>query len=74
MKICIQNCSTHDYLSEGRDWVKSDAKARNFDSSVAAIDFLIRERLGDCDVVIKFDAGEYDVHLPVSENCRRLAE
>ena len=74
MKVYIQNCLTYDYLGEARDWVKSDAKAKNFDSSVAAIEFLTQHRLADCDVVLKFDPGEYDLHLPVSENCRRVSE
>jgi hypothetical protein len=74
VKVCIQNCLTRDYLGEDRDWVKSDAKAKSFDSSVAAIEFLTQLRLADCDVVLKFDPGEYDLRLPVSENCRRASE
>ena len=74
VKVCIQNCLTGDYLSEGPAWVKSDTQARNFASSVAAIDFVLQKRLADCDVVLKFDPGEYDVHRTVSENCRRLSE
>ncbi|HEX5220671.1 MAG TPA: hypothetical protein VFZ59_13955 [Verrucomicrobiae bacterium] len=74
MKVCIQNCLTHDYVGEGRDWVKSEARAKNFDSSVAAIEFLTQQKLADCDVVLKFDPGEYDLRLSVSENCRRVSE
>jgi hypothetical protein len=74
VKVCIQNCLTQHYLSDGLDWVRTDARAKNFLSSVAAIDFVLSQRLADCDVVLKFDPGEYDVRLTVSENCRRLSE
>lgn len=74
MKICIQNCVTKDYLNDRLAWEKSEAKARHFASSVEAIDYLTRHGLADCDVVLKFDTGEYNVALPVSENCRRLSE
>ena len=74
MKVCIQNCLTKDYLSEKLEWDKAEANAKHFASSVEAIDYVTRHQCADCDVVLKFDPGEYDIHLSVSENCRRLCE
>jgi hypothetical protein len=68
MRVLIQDCSTKLFLRNAKavDWCDSADKAKNFGSSVTAINHAVDQRLPDCEVILKFGNPKYDIHFTVS--------
>jgi hypothetical protein len=70
MKIVAQNCLTKEYLTEQGTWDPAPAKAKQFDSSMKAYEYCRLHKIPDAQVVLKFSRAQFDVKLPVSDNCK----
>ena len=70
MKVLIQNCVTKRYLCTGRKdhWCDDTAKAKDFGNGVVAIDYVIKQNLSECQVVLSFGNPELDIVLQVGGN------
>jgi hypothetical protein len=65
MKIVLQHKQTLQYLRANNTWARSDADARDFQHSQAAIDFAYENDLLDVYIALKFPGGDSDaVPLP----------
>ena len=68
MKVLIQNCVTKLYLCNGKSdhWCANAAKAKNFRGGVVAIDYTIKHKLPDCQLILSFNSNsKYDVVIPL---------
>ena len=65
MRILLQQISTGLYLKEIGDWTPEHGEAMDFLSSTKAIDFCASNRIGDVQLVLKFDQQHYDIVLPM---------
>ncbi|MGZ8899539.1 MAG: hypothetical protein ACXW3Z_05535 [Limisphaerales bacterium] len=54
----------------GQGWSDSPMKARDFEGSVHALDYIRENRIGRAQIVLKFERDEFDVVLP-SKDCRQ---
>ena len=70
MKIVAQNCLTKEYLTDKGTWDPAPAKAKVFDSSLKAYEHCRLHKIPDAQVVLKFNGGQFDVKLPVSDSCK----
>lgn len=73
MRILIQNCLTHEFFKDITSWTKDSKNARNFESTVKALEFCYKHQLADTQIVLKFEWDDYDVVVDVSKNCEELA-
>lgn len=66
MRVVVQNTETDlFYLKEGV-WVPEWSDARIFSNSVAAVDFCLRTRMRNVQVVLKFSDPAFDFIFPVT--------
>lgn len=63
MKVFIQNKSTKMFLRDGRRWTSNPEKARDFGTSLKAIDFLQQFKAEQTHIILKFDDPRYDIIL-----------
>jgi len=74
MRVLIQDCVTKLYLRNAKtgNWCESPAKAKDFGSSVPALNHVTEHRLPDCKLILTFGKPEYDIELPASGNSRQV--
>jgi hypothetical protein len=65
MRILVQQKTTGLYFKDINAWARTSAEAMDFVNSSAAIDFCVANKLGDMQVVLKFEEHQYDIVLPV---------
>ena len=65
MRILLQQKETGLYFKDLDSWTRASVEAMDFVSSTAAIDFCAVNKLGEIQVVLKFDEQKYDIVLPV---------
>ncbi|TAL02870.1 MAG: hypothetical protein EPO07_06895 [Verrucomicrobia bacterium] len=65
MKILLQQRESGLYLRELGDWTPDAGQAMDFLSSTRAIDFCATHRIGDVQLVLKFEEQSYDIVLPM---------
>jgi hypothetical protein len=65
MKILLQQRESGLYLRELGDWTPDAGQAMDFLSSTRAIDFCAAHRIGDVQLVLKFEEQLYDIVLPM---------
>ena len=72
MKVIIHDLSQSRYLNEKNRWTKSESKARNFSSSLQAIDYCFQRHIRGAEIVLTFPDPRYDIHLDVfPRGCRK---
>jgi hypothetical protein len=69
----IQNCKTMLYLHANDEWTEDRDAAARFPSSAAALTHIHNKRMQDAQIVLFTGKPEYDVVLPISEECREKA-
>jgi hypothetical protein len=69
MKVLLQDCRTHRYLTQGNDWTHQTSEARNFENSEQALRTAHVRGLEHYQIVLKFEQDRYDVHLAKSAGC-----
>jgi hypothetical protein len=72
MKILVQNCFTHLYLKTLSEWTPSPHEAKSFPSSEKAIIYCTEHQLPAVQIVLKFDYDNYDISVPITEECEKL--
>ncbi|HSU56184.1 MAG TPA: hypothetical protein VLT36_19150 [Candidatus Dormibacteraeota bacterium] len=65
MRIVLQQKETGLYFKNIESWARDSSDAMDFLSSTAAIDFCVRNKLNDVQLVLKFEEQRYDIVLPV---------
>ncbi len=65
MRILLQQKQTGLYFQGPDAWVRDSVEAADFLSSTAAIDFCAQQRLGNVQLVLKFDREKHEIVLPV---------
>lgn len=68
MRVLIQNCDSMKFFT-GQGWSDSPMKAKDFEGSVRALDYIRKNRIDKAQIVLKFERDEFDVVLP-SQECR----
>ncbi len=72
MKVVVQSLTTYRFLDQVQQWTEDVQRARSFEDSHRAMEFCLRHGLADCQVVLKFADGEYDIALPVEGSAMPL--
>ncbi len=64
MRVLIQQADTGLYYKDARTWVASEREARQFHSSIEAIDFCHRQQIGGGVVILlRFNGAQHDIRL-----------
>ncbi len=63
MTTLIQNSQTGYYLRAGGEWVVDQAEGRVFDSSLAALEYVLHNPTRNAVLVLKFADPAYDIRL-----------
>ena len=72
MKVVIQSTRTLKFLRADHSWEQNVTEALCFQTSMRALDFCIRHKLQDIQILLRFHDGTPDVILPVEEDWARL--
>lgn len=64
MKIVLQHKATRFYLAKDDKWTANIVDARDFGTSLKALDFARRADLRQIHIVLKFPDPKYDIILP----------
>ena len=67
MRILLQHKETGLYFKDIESWVRNSVEAMDFISSTAAIDFCVTNRLGEVQLVLKFEEQKYDIVMPMEQ-------
>ncbi len=65
MRILVQQKETDLYFKDIDSWTPDSSEAMDFVGSTAAIDFCVRNRLAEVQLVLKFDEEKCDIVMPV---------
>ena len=65
MRILVQQKETDLYFKDIDSWTADSSEAMDFVGSTAAIDFCLRNRLAEVQLVLKFDKEKCDIVMPV---------
>jgi hypothetical protein len=68
MKVILQSKVSLLYFKDGANWISDWAEARDFGSSLKAIDFCQRHHLEHMQVVLKFADQKYDITLQMVQS------
>jgi len=74
MKVVIQSTRTLHFLRDDCSWATCAAEASAFSSSIKALDFCVRHKLTDVQIVLHFENASPDVILPVEEDWANLKQ
>lgn len=69
MKVLVKDCASRRYVKDDNQWTDNPLEAREFSSSVAAVNFCVLHHVEKAEVVLKAPNDRYDVHLPLSKEC-----
>lgn len=67
MKVLVRDCRSQRYVKNDEHWTDNLFEAREFSSSVAAVNFCVLHRVEKAEIVLKASDDRYDVHLPLSK-------
>jgi hypothetical protein len=73
MDVLIHNLGNGKFLGFFKEWTADDRRTVFFDSTIDALVFCRDCGLKDVELVIRFDDGNPDLHLPVTELLRPTA-
>ena len=67
MRVMLQNYTTLEYWRGHHGWTKHEHEALDFKTSVAAIEFCVRTRVVDAQVLLRFGEDRFfDIVIPIS--------
>ena len=69
MKILVQNCLNHMYLRSLSEWTPEVSEAKEFSTSEKALAYCNEHQIPAVQVVLKFDYEQYDIRVPITEEC-----
>ncbi|MDB6063979.1 MAG: hypothetical protein JWR26_187 [Pedosphaera sp.] len=72
MKVVLQSKVSLLYFKDGATWVPGWTNARNFGTSLTAMDFCRSHRLEHVQVVLKFADEKYDITLQILESRKAI--
>ncbi len=72
MKVVIQSTQTLEFFRADHSWGRNTTDALCFQSSIRALDFCVRHKLRDVQIVLRFDTESPDVVLTVEEDWAQL--
>jgi hypothetical protein len=79
MRIVLEDKKTRRFMG-ARGWTKEESRARDFESSLAAIDYCFRQRIREVRILLAFDEKRFNFYLdpfsatrPAKPNCRATA-
>ncbi len=64
MQVFVRTKNTGEYLGESFEWFKEISRARNFRTSVLALNFCRQHCIFDAEIVLSFGEARFDVILP----------
>ena len=65
--IFLQECKTKMFLAQDNHWTSDLARARDFETTVKAVNHAIGHRLAGAQILIRFGTdGLHDVTVPIS--------
>lgn len=65
MRVLLQHQSTQLYLTNDDKWSADNWQAKDFGTSLKAMDFLQRFKVRSTNIVLKFDDPKYDIVLRI---------
>lgn len=68
MRILLQHKQTGLYFKDIESWVRNSTEAMDFISSTAAIEFCVSNKLGEVQLVLKFEEQKYDIVMPMEQS------
>lgn len=64
MKVVVQDVSNKLYVGALKNhWVKTQSEARNFCSSLNAIDYCVEHRIFSVEIILAFDDPRFNIRL-----------
>ncbi len=63
MKVLLKQCSTGRWFKNLDTWVGEKEQARDFGSSLTALDFCIQHKIKEVTIVLCFDDPRFDLHV-----------
>jgi hypothetical protein len=63
MKVLVQKREATLYFGTAESWTSNAADALDFQNTLRALDFLETSRIGDAQIVLKFEDERYDIRL-----------
>ena len=73
MKVVLQHKKTRLYFKRHGQWVSSAARAKNFRSSLTAMDYCLNRKVADVQIILMFSDAEYNIPLRVLDGIRASA-
>ena len=67
MDVYLQRTDNRHYFRRTGEWVTDCRQAREFGSSIAALECARASSLNGVQIILRFEALEYDVALPIRE-------
>lgn len=64
MKALLQQLGTKRFYRHAGNWTDDAQEAFDFKSSVSARTYCLQHHMNDVQIVLKFDAEQYDIVLP----------
>jgi hypothetical protein len=68
MKVFIRHQTTHSFYTDGVSWTPDRRLARDFKTTLAALQQCSLEHLEDVTILLAFDDHRMDINLPVSNH------
>ncbi len=71
MKVLIQHLTTRHYLREDDSWTGEKSLAKDFGTSISALDHCHKKKLKEVDIVMDFEDLHYNLslsHFPKRHN------
>ena len=64
MKVVVQDVSSKLYVGAPQNhWVKIESEARDFCSSLSAIDYCVEHRIFGVEIILAFDDPRFNIRL-----------
>jgi hypothetical protein len=63
MRVVLQQIATKLYFQAEGKWTLDPGEARDFGSSLKAIDYCLDQKMSGVEVVLKFSEAKYDIRL-----------
>ena len=71
MKVLVQDISSKLYLGRTDDvWVAGESEARDFSSSIHAIDFCMEHRIFGVEIILSFTDPRFNIRLDAFSQSR----
>lgn len=72
MRVLLRKTTTGQYYRSPNEWVTTREEAFDFERSSKAVLHSVANRMRDMEVLLTFDAPDYDIRLPLQSVLGRI--